>query len=231
MMAAPHWDALVFFGATGDLAAKKIFPALQALLRRGHLTVPVIGVTRGDWTLEKLRARVRESLEQYGGGVDSTAFARLAGLLHCVNVDYQDVTTFDRLRQALGPAQRPLPGVGQANYLRFRLGPDRTIELGVRAKRPGEAMAGQEVELLVTQDLADTMDPYERLLGDAMRGDANLFVCEEAAEAAWRVVEPILGDATPLHTYQAGTWGPAEAAGLFSCSGGWRTPTLAPPRS
>ena len=91
-------------------------------------------------------------------------------------------------------------------------------------------MVGQEVELLAVQDIADEMDPYERLLGDAMQGDATLFAREDAVEAAWRVVEPILGDATPLHDYQPGTWGPAEAAMIISRSGGWHTPTSAQPR-
>jgi glucose-6-phosphate 1-dehydrogenase len=91
-------------------------------------------------------------------------------------------------------------------------------------------MVGQEVELLAVQDIADEMDPYERLLGDAMKDDATLFAREDAVEAAWRVVEPILGDATPLHDYQPATWGPAEAARIISRSGGWHTPTPAQPR-
>jgi glucose-6-phosphate 1-dehydrogenase len=104
--AAPS-DALVFFGATGDLAYKKIFPALQHMIRRRTLEVPVIGVAKSGWTIEQLRERARESLKQHGGGVDEAAFAKLVQLLQYVDGDYQDPTTFTKLRQALGSAARP----------------------------------------------------------------------------------------------------------------------------
>ena len=81
MMAPPLSDALVFFGATGDLAFKKIFPALQAMIKRGHLTVPIIGVAKAGWNLDQLRARARDSLEKHGGGVESAAFDTLSSLL------------------------------------------------------------------------------------------------------------------------------------------------------
>ena len=461
-MTAELSDALVFFGATGDLAYKKIFPALQAMARRGHLEVPVVGVGRGGWNLERLRARVRDSLEHHGGGVDPGAWDKLSSLLRHVDGDYAEPATFDRLRQALGPAQRPLhylaippsmfptvvgglaragctqrarvvvekpfgrnlssalalnralleafqepaifridhflgkepvqnliyfrfsnpflepiwnqafvesvqvtmaetlgiegrgrlyeetgairdviqnhmlqvvaclamevpsstdpealrdeksrllqaiaplepanvvrgqfrgyrdepavapdsrvetftaarlqidnarwagvpfhvragkalaatctevlvalkapvrsvfgeplSGPGRANYLRFRLGPDVAIAMGVRSKVHGEAMVGREVELLAAQSGGDAMDPYERLLHDAMKGDAALFAREDAVEAAWRVVEPVLGSTAPPLEYQRGTWGPAEADGLVAGSGGWRAPGLA----
>jgi len=99
-------DALVFFGATGDLAYKKIFPALQAMVKRGNLNVPVIGVATGGWTLERLQARVADSLEKHGG-VDSAAFAKLRGLLRYIDGDYEEMGTFQALRQALGNSQRP----------------------------------------------------------------------------------------------------------------------------
>jgi len=108
MMAPALSDTLVFFGATGDLAFKQIFPALQAMIKRGHLTVPIIGVARAGWNLDQLRARARDSLEKHGGGVDSAAFATLSSLLHCVDGDYQDAATFDLLRRTLGSSKRPL---------------------------------------------------------------------------------------------------------------------------
>jgi glucose-6-phosphate 1-dehydrogenase len=91
-------DALVFFGATGDLAHKMIFPALQALVKKGHLDVPVIGVAKAGWNVDQLRERARDSLEKFGGGVDAAAFAKLSGLLRYVDGDYADPKTFDQVR-------------------------------------------------------------------------------------------------------------------------------------
>ena len=91
-----HSDALVFFGATGDLAYKKIFPALQAMIKRGHLNVPVIGVAKSGWNLEQFRARAYDSLEKHGG-VDTAAFEKLCGLLRYVDGDYQEPATFEAL--------------------------------------------------------------------------------------------------------------------------------------
>ncbi|HEX7780818.1 MAG TPA: hypothetical protein VF424_16325, partial [Vicinamibacterales bacterium] len=104
---ADRSDAFVFLGATGDLAFKKIFPALQAMIRRGNLTVPVIGVARGG-SLDELRERARASVEQHGGGADPQAFPQLIKLLRYVNGDYQDPGTFDRLHQELAHAKHPL---------------------------------------------------------------------------------------------------------------------------
>ena len=100
-------DALVFFGATGDLAYKKIFPALQGMVRRGPPDVPVIGVAKSGWTLEQLRERARASIKEYGGGVDEAAFAKLVSLLQYIDGDYADPATFAKLRQALGAAKHP----------------------------------------------------------------------------------------------------------------------------
>jgi glucose-6-phosphate 1-dehydrogenase len=117
--AAVRADALVFFGATGDLAHKKIFPALQALAERGHLDMPVIGVAKAGWTLEQLKARARDSVERYGGP-DAAAFERLSRLLRYIDGDYADASTFERLRRELGPAQHPIHSPARRLRLRSR---------------------------------------------------------------------------------------------------------------
>lgn len=99
-------DALVFFGATGDLAYKKIFPSLQAMARRGTLNVPVMGVAKAGWTVNQLRARAKESVEKYGG-LDPLAFDKLSTLLRYVDGDYNDLDTFREIRKALGAAENP----------------------------------------------------------------------------------------------------------------------------
>jgi Glucose-6-phosphate dehydrogenase, NAD binding domain len=100
-------DALVFFGATGDLAHKKIFPALQALAKRGNLHIPVIGVAKAGWTLDQLKQRAEDSVESYGG-LDAEAFAQLSRCLRYIDGDYSDPTTFQELRRELGDAKHPL---------------------------------------------------------------------------------------------------------------------------
>src|SRR4029079_5620182 len=101
------------------------------------------------------------------------------------------------------------------NRFRFRLSPHVVLSLGARAKLPGEAMRGEDGELVACHDRTDEMKPYERLLSDAMRGDQMLFAREDSVEEAWRVFEPVLGNATPLYEYESGTWGPPEAARLL----------------
>jgi glucose-6-phosphate 1-dehydrogenase len=111
----------------------------------------------------------------------------------------------------------------RANRIRFQLNPNVVIALSAQAKMPGEGMLGEEVELVARHQSADEMEPYERLLGDAMHGDQRLFAREDAIEAAWRVVDPVLGNAAPLYPYDPNTWGPAEAKHI-SPSDGWANP-------
>jgi glucose-6-phosphate 1-dehydrogenase len=120
-----------------------------------------------------------------------------------------------------------------ANYIRFRLGPEVVIAIGARAKASGEAMVGEDIELSLCHQDPEEMQPYERLIADAMMGEATLFAREDSVEAAWAIVDPILGDITPVYPYEPGTWGPAEAERIIARHGGWRGPkpgTERPPR-
>jgi glucose-6-phosphate 1-dehydrogenase len=455
-MAAEHSDALVFFGATGDLAHKQIFPALQSMIKHGHLNMPVIGVAKSGWNLEQLKERARDSLEKHGG-VDPAAFAKLCELLQYIDGDYRDENTHLELRRILGDAKRPLhylavppsmfttvasglakagctrsarvvvekpfgrdlasaqllnrtlhqffpesaifridhflgkepvqnliyfrfansflepiwnrnyvdsvqitlsedfgvktrgrlyeelgairdvvqnhmlqvlallamdapvrrdaetmrdekvrllkairplapsdivrgqyrgyrkeDGVrpdskvetfaalrlhietwrwggvpfyiragkelpvtanevnvelkrppqivfddiaaGKSNYVRFRLSPDVFISVGARVKTAGEEMIGESIDLLEHHRTAEEMMPYERLLGDAIRGDPSLFAREDSVEEAWRVLDPILDAATPVFEYEPNTWGPTEADRIIAGRGVWHNP-------
>ncbi len=459
-MAEETSDALVFFGVTGDLAFKQIFPALQALIRHHGIEMPVIGVAKSTWTDDQLRARAKESVEQHGG-LDAEAFAKLAATLKYVDGDYLDPSTYTRIRAVLGAAKRPLfylaippslfttvvkglsasgcaqnarvivekpfghdlasaralndtllesfpesaiyridhylgkepvenllyfrfansfvepvwnrnyvesvqitmaesfgvqgrgrfydevgavrdvvqnhllqvtallameapihrradarrdeslrvfkamrtltpsdiirgqfrgyrdePGVAprsrvetfaalrlhidtwrwegvpfyiragkklavtttevivklkrpplavfdgfgrhHSNQFRFRLSPDVFISVGARVKAHGEAMVGEDVELIARRTSGDEMTPYERLLGDAIEGDATLFATRDSIEAAWRVVDPILSADAPPIVYEPGSWGPDEAAQIIEGDGGWNNPVASP---
>jgi glucose-6-phosphate 1-dehydrogenase len=111
-----------------------------------------------------------------------------------------------------------------ANYVRFRIQPQVAIAVGARTKTPGEQMVGEDVELTVSDLDPDAMAPYDRLLGDALAGDASLFAREDTLEAAWEVVNPILGDVVPAQEYEPGTWGPPDADRLVERIGGWHDP-------
>lgn len=111
-----------------------------------------------------------------------------------------------------------------SSHMRMRITPDITISMGLRVKKPGERMAGQDVELTLVRQAAEDMPPYQRLLGDALRGSAELFAREDSVEAQWRVVDGILGNVTPLYTYEPKTWGPEESYQLIGKHGPWLNP-------
>lgn len=115
-----------------------------------------------------------------------------------------------------------------ANHVRFRLSPKLEIAIGARAKRPGDGMVGDPLELSVVEaPTPDRMDAYERLVGDAMDGEQSLFARQDLVEAAWAIVDPVLSCGAPVLPYDAGSWGPAEADALVADVGGWRDPEIA----
>jgi glucose-6-phosphate 1-dehydrogenase len=117
-----------------------------------------------------------------------------------------------------------------ANYCRLRISPDVTFAIGANVIAPGQETQSQTAEMLGTQlPRAGDMDAYERVLGDAMHGDATLFAREDYVEEAWRIVDPVLKDGTPVYEYEPGTWGPKEVASTVSPAGGWQNPTLKVP--
>jgi glucose-6-phosphate 1-dehydrogenase len=113
----------------------------------------------------------------------------------------------------------------RSSHLRMRVSPDISIGLGVRVKVPGERMVGQDVELNLKSHATADMPPYQRLLGDAMRGNSELFARQDLVEAQWRIVQPILDNVTPAYEYKPGTWGPDEADRLIGSDGSWVEPT------
>jgi glucose-6-phosphate 1-dehydrogenase len=115
---------------------------------------------------------------------------------------------------------------GHSSHVRIRISPDISISMGLRVKKPGERMAGQDMELTLVRQAAEDKPPYQRLLGDAMRGSTELFTREDSVEAQWQVVDSILGDVTPLYVYEPGTWGPDEAYQLIGRHGPWLNPRL-----
>jgi glucose-6-phosphate 1-dehydrogenase len=144
-------EALVFYGATGDLAYKKIFPSLQAMIKRGHLDVPVIGVAKAGWNLDQLRARARESIEKHGG-IDGQAFDKLSGLLRYVDGDYQDPATFAAIRKELGSAQRP------AHYLAIP-----PALFGTVVEQLGNSGSGRNARVIVEKPFGNDLASAQQL--------------------------------------------------------------------
>ncbi|MCG6933329.1 MAG: glucose-6-phosphate dehydrogenase, partial [Gallionella sp.] len=119
-----------------------------------------------------------------------------------------------------------VPVNGHANYLRFRLSPNTAVALAARVKRAGKEFVGDQRELYLLDEQSGVESPYERLLSDAIAGNGALFTREEAVEAAWAVVEPVLDSHAPIHTYKPGSWGPKQADALIARDGSWHNPKL-----
>jgi glucose-6-phosphate 1-dehydrogenase len=161
-----HSDALVFFGATGDLAYKKIFPSLQAMIKRGHLDVPVIGVAKAGWNLEQFKARAKDSLEKHGG-LDPAAFEKLISLLRYVDGDYNDETTFQAIRREIGSAQHP------AHYLAIP-----PVLFGTVVEQLGKAGCAEEgARVIVEKPFGTDLASAQRLNGILLRSftEQNIF--------------------------------------------------------
>ncbi len=146
-----HSDALVFFGATGDLAYKKIFPSLQAMVKRGTLDVPVVCVAKSGWNIDQLRARVQDSLEKHGG-LDKPAFDKLIGLLHYIDGDYKEKSTFEALRRELGAAKRP------AHYLAIP-----PVLFGSVVQSLGDSGSADGARVIVEKPFGSSLDSARQL--------------------------------------------------------------------
>jgi len=136
------------------------------------------------------------------------------------------VTATEVLVRFQQPPQQVLREKNPGNYFRFRINPEVVIALGTRVKVSGEKLAGEEVELFATHQSPEDREPYERLLTDASHGESMLFTREDEVESAWRVVDPILGNVSPIHFYEPQTWGPREADQLIAADGGWFEPSV-----
>lgn len=201
-------DAFVFPGATGDRAYRKIFPALQAMIKHDGFDMPVIGIAHAGWNIEQLQARARDSLE-YNGFIDEQAFSKLCSLLQYIDGDYNHVCTFARLRKILDGASRPLP------YLAI---PPTLFATVIRGLSSGVCTEGARTVV---------EKPFGRDPAPAQELNRNLHsVFDESAtatdEVAWRVVDPILNE--PVESYEPGTWGPASASAMIPGNEGWHDP-------
>jgi glucose-6-phosphate 1-dehydrogenase len=200
---------------------KAIHPlATERLVRgqfRGYRDEPGVGA---DSQVETFAALALE--------VDSW---RWAGVPFLIRTGKSLPVTATEVRVRLRPTpQHVFAGIemerGEPNYLRFRLGTDAEIALGARTRKPGDdprdGIAGETIELFVCANRGEGLEPYERLLGDAMQGDATLFAREDEVEEGWRIVDPLLEAKSPVHLYEPGSWGPREADAL--AAGGWHEP-------
>jgi glucose-6-phosphate 1-dehydrogenase len=167
-------DALVIFGATGDLAKKETFPALVGLAERGVLDMPVIGVAKSGWGLDQFRG------------------IQLAN--------------------------------GAVNTLRFRVNPAARVSVTVAGRKQGAGWQPQLETLSFAEQPASDMRPYDRLIGAALAGERDLFSRQDTVEEAWRVVDPVLDDVVPVHSYARGSWGPKEADALLPDGDTWDYP-------
>jgi glucose-6-phosphate 1-dehydrogenase len=129
---------------------------------------------------------------------------------------------FHRPPAVVFPNEQSLPH----NYWRFLFSPRIEVGLNIQVKADGERMVGQDLELMAVDQSPDEMTPYERLIGDALRGDQTLFARQDVVEEAWRIVDPILGNAVPVHRYKQGTWGPDAANEILLPEGGWHAPQV-----
>lgn len=138
-------------------------------------------------------------------------------------------TATEILVELKSPPQRlfadSAPATGRSNYLRFRLSPTSSVALAARVKLAGEEFIGEQKELYLSEEQPGEESPYERLLGDAMKGDGALFTREDAVEAAWAVVDPVLKKHNRVHLYKPGSWGPKKADALIAADGGWQNPS------
>jgi glucose-6-phosphate 1-dehydrogenase len=209
MSAAPHSDALVFFGATGDLAS--------SIFRIDHYLgmEPVQNLLYFRFANS---AAVRLRLDTW----------RWAGVPFLIRAGKSMAVHAVEIRVDFKRPPRDLFGEHAAvsDYLRVRVGPGVTVlARGLRVKRPGEEMVGHEIEQVACENPAGDMLPYERLLGDAMRGNASLFGREDTIDAQWRIVDPVLDLPTAPFSYEPGSWGPVEAGRLVAgIRGGWHKP-------
>ncbi|MGZ8820621.1 MAG: glucose-6-phosphate dehydrogenase [Aeromicrobium sp.] len=186
----------------------------------GYRAVP--GVTPGS-TVETFAA-VRLHVDN--GRWDGVPFYLRAGKCLPVTATEVLVELKRSTHSVFGESEPP-----DADYFRFRLTPDMSISLGARAKKPGEALVGEAVELYACHQSGTERPPYQRLIGDAANGDQSIFAREDAVEAAWRIVDGVLGDQTVLHDYEPGTWGPQVAAAILANGDHWHDPTVGDPEA